>query len=1542
LSVAGAFAFNVTGTSTIGGGTSGSLSITNATGIKTLTGAVTINSGASLTENIAAQLAFGSDVTITGTLTEFGAAVVGIAGSLANNGTYTASTGVHTFSGATKTISGSSVNTIPSATFTGNYTNSGTLTSSTALTVTGGGVVLTNNGTINATTSLAGTGGLTNGATGTLNIGGTSTITTFTANAVGNLVNYTGTGQTLRVIAYHHLTLSGGAETFGAITTIGGNLTLSNTATATTAAGLAISGNLSVGDGTTLTIPGFTLGVTGTTTVGGGTSGIISINNATGTKTFSGAVTINAGAALTETAAAQLAFGSDVTITGTLTENTTAVVDIAGSLTNNGTYTAGSGVHTFSGTTKTIGGLTANSIASTAVTGTYTNNGTLTVGTALTGAGGLTNSATGTLNIGGTSTITTLTANAIGNLVNYTGTGQTLKVTAYHHLTLSGGAETFGAITTVGGNLTLSGSATATTAANLAIGGNLSVGDGTTLTVPAFTLDVTGTTTVGGGTSGTLTISSATGTKTFSGAVTIANGAAFTETAAAQLAFGSDVTITGTLTEFGAAVVGIAGNLTNNGTFTASTSTVSLNGVAQTITGSSTTTFHHLTVANSGAKTLTTLPIVNGILSMEGTATVSTAPTYGVAATLQYNTATARSAGVEWITPFAATGGVIIANTGAITLNGASSFNANVPLTINNGATLTPGANLLTLGGNFTVNGTGTLTSGSGGVTMAGTAVTQNISGFTTTGPITLAKTAGTATFSGNASGNTLTINGSGSTLNLGTGLTHTFTGDLTLSAGTLNGGSSTLNVNATSATAWNGNGNLFTSGTSAVVFGGAAQTLAATATTFYNLNLAGSSTKTFTSATTVSNNLSINSGVVADLGTGLTHPVGNYLYFAGVLKQPGSWGSTASAAINQINLYFAATTGTLNVTNGSGTWLGGTSSDWNTASNWSGSIIPTSSMNVIISSGGIQPVISGSTPANDLTISGPGTFNIQNGATMTLQPGPVLTLASGTTVTTTGTGKFILEPGASYLNNSASTPTLQVQQTFTGSKGWRMMSSPVATNYSAMFASPLVAQGFPDSSFPTLQPNLLLWDETDGGSTLQAWRKPTALSNSIPAGLGHFFYNFNGAGRLNLDGSSSGFNYSDVLPITLSATGAENSMTGGSFNYTITKTPRTTGAAPVTTDVVAYAANEGWNLIGNPTASTIDWDSGGAWTKTNVDNTIYIWDPSANDYLTWNGTTGTLGNGRIAPCQALWVKANAASPALSFTNAAKTSTAATFLKSADINGAVSVPMTLQLNGMKTTSFINLSDQGMVGVDPWDAYRLEPMSNTWLALYMNSSSSDNLPLVINNLPLNVTKEMRIPVYVDAMQNSAHVGGSFTLQWNIPANWPSGLTITLLDHNNQTAISMLNQHEYKFNMSANKNAKPASYNPLQMPDHIVTPTGNSTGLKSSQLQPFTIIIKLGDTSAIPVYEDNKPMLLPPAPNPFGQSTVVSFRLPDAAPVRLDLFDLSGRLIETIASGNYNAGLTELDWQPQNLVPGIYLIRMTSGKTVLTVKGIKIKN
>lgn len=73
--------------------------------------------------------------------------------------------------------------------------------------------------------------------------------------------------------------------------------------------------------------------------------------------------------------------------------------------------------------------------------------------------------------------------------------------------------------------------------------------------------------------------------------------------------------------------------------------------------------------------------------------------------------------------------------------------------------------------------------------------------------------------------------------------------------------------------------------------------------------------------------------------------------------------------------------------------------------------------------------------------------------------------------------------------------------------------------------------------------------------------------------------------------------------------------------------------------------ADDGWNLVGNPFPSTIDWNAATGWVRpAALDATIYIRNNGSDPqtYATWNGVTGTNGGSRyIAMGQGFWVKLN-------------------------------------------------------------------------------------------------------------------------------------------------------------------------------------------------------------------------------------------------------------------------------------------------------------
>ena len=111
--------------------------------------------------------------------------------------------------------------------------------------------------------------------------------------------------------------------------------------------------------------------------------------------------------------------------------------------------------------------------------------------------------------------------------------------------------------------------------------------------------------------------------------------------------------------------------------------------------------------------------------------------------------------------------------------------------------------------------------------------------------------------------------------------------------------------------------------------------------------------------------------------------------------------------------------------------------------------------------------------------------------------------------------------------------------------------------------------------------------------------------------------------------------------------------------------------ALPVTYTPSAGDPNEdGWNMVANPYPCAIDWDAT-AWTKTNINDATYIWNPDNQQYATYIAGVGTNGGSRnIAPFQAFWTQSNAASPVLNIEEACKVNVDQAFIR-APINNQV-------------------------------------------------------------------------------------------------------------------------------------------------------------------------------------------------------------------------------------------------------------------------------
>ncbi|MFZ4522473.1 MAG: T9SS type A sorting domain-containing protein, partial [Bacteroidales bacterium] len=519
---------------------------------------------------------------------------------------------------------------------------------------------------------------------------------------------------------------------------------------------------------------------------------------------------------------------------------------------------------------------------------------------------------------------------------------------------------------------------------------------------------------------------------------------------------------------------------------------------------------------------------------------------------------------------------------------------------------------------------------------------------------------------------------------------------------------------------------------------------------------------------------------------------------------------------------------------------------------------------------------------------------------------------------------------------------------TFMGTKGWRMITSPTLTT-SADLLTGFISQGVPGSTYPANQPNFLWFDETDTLTTNMSWRTSVYNDNLVP-GRGYYFYVFD---------SISGI-YSDTLPRQMTSSG--NAYFPGGFTYSganhhVTYTPRVGGQTSQTpNDTIFYDTNiddQGWNLMGNPTISTLDWDAPLGWTKTNIDNTIYIWDPAVNQFRVWNGINGTLENGLISPFQAFWVKASNPSPALSFSSQVLT-TGGTFyggtaVKSKPLTAAPeAINLSLNSAGLESDILISFKDDGKTGPDTWDAYRLEPLSNSWMEFFTLSSPSHTMPLVINNLPADGPECINLPLYVGGQRDGRQLEGTYTMNWEIPASWPADWSVSLNDHSEQKAVSMRREHSYTFTVSNTKSAVIQTGEGIQgtgisngnvpmLPPSVIDPVAAGSRLKSAtELPPFSIIIQKGSTKDDPVYIAPEPALLQNYPNPFGQSTTVRFSLPVPADVTLKIFDIQGHLIDIVVNGHFETGIHNFPWNRKSCKPGFYMLQMHAGDIVKTKK------
>lgn len=486
---------------------------------------------------------------------------------------------------------------------------------------------------------------------------------------------------------------------------------------------------------------------------------------------------------------------------------------------------------------------------------------------------------------------------------------------------------------------------------------------------------------------------------------------------------------------------------------------------------------------------------------------------------------------------------------------------------------------------------------------------------------------------------------------------------------------------------------------------------------------------------------------------------------------------------------------------------------------------------------------------------------------------------------------------------------------TISGSEGWRLMSPPNDKLTYGELLEPLWTQGFTGADSETGTSNVYTWDES-----LQQYVSIQNSTDSVEVGVGLLVYVFADSDK---DGNAETFPRTIIKDMEM-------------YNN------ETTFSLDLTDDNDAGTTLDGWNLIGNPYPFPINWSNsshGSGWGKQAMFISMYIWNSSAGEYQSHNGTAGTFATPDIAPWQGFWVKSELVNTPMTVNENAK-STSGAFNKSVqtvpEIRFSFKELVEDSNNALKSGTLVMFSEYSTTGLDELDSYKLQSLNTEYLSLFTTLETGENLD--INSLPDSLSE----PIAVKLDYDGSHISGQYELAWNhklLPENWEFVLT----DTKSGEEINLKNESSYVIDEGLSKVTP--DLNPVfSVPEFGLVEQRRSKQSASSGSR-FTLTISPTQTVSNEIEEeDDQPIALAldqNYPNPFNPSTTINYAVPLQAKVRLEIFDLVGRKVAELVNGPKSTGSYSINFDASQLASGLYIYRLQVGSNILTKKMTLIK-
>ncbi len=872
--------------------------------------------------------------------------------------------------------------------------------------------------------------------------------------------------------------------------------------------------------------------------------------------------------------------------------------------------------------------------------------------------------------------------------------------------------------------------------------------------------------------------------------------------------------------------VTMVSDATIDGSLTLTTGNLSISGSTLTINGSFTPNSNFLNVTSSsslsigGAGAFGNLPLVGGpsinnltLNRTSGSITLTSDLTIGgtftqTAGDINLNGRTLTVRG-----PYTrASGNIVGTSTSSLIIDGAGSLPSAPGIGISGGAlnTLTINrasatlesssafsvTNLNLLAGTFQNGGTVSMTSGGaiitrnvGSITGAGSIVAVSSYDVTYTNSSVTPVVTGAELPSGTTQLRHLTINSTGD-VNLNSAIT--VNGILTFTSGLFNAGSNAIDLKGnlvsnntsqltSSSITFSGNTNV--SGNTQVIFGNVTVTgtLTPTSALAINGNLvnngilnSGSGTVTFGGTTLISgSSISSFNNVVISPSSTLTAP-------SSTMNVGGTWTNNGTFANNSGTVVFngnSSIAGT-STTNFGGLTIAPSSTltaptTLNVARDFTNNGAFTSGTGTLVLDGTSTQLILGSsvTTFNNIIVAntaGPPSVRVQSNQNLQ----GVLTLASNSIFDADGssnTSVFTLLSSGDNPTVDASIAAIPSGASVTGNvtvQRYMTIEGPNSTRIYRYVSSPVQAAPVSD-----IQLEIPITGAFTGASSCSGCGSSQSMfsytESVITGGANGGYTNFPAA--TNSETLIPGLGYAIFVRGNLLSGSARWDVTGpiNSGNVTLG------GASGISFTSSGVLADDGWNLVGNPYPSTIDWNAAG-WTKTNLDGSTYMLDNNTGVYAIFNGITGTNGASRyISSGQAFFVKASSLSPSLLVTENVKAAgTQTAFIREGTPENLLRIA--LRKDGIQDEMIVHFREGATVEFDSqMDAWKLKNSTINFASI-----TDANLKLAINSLPpLPLLEGCSTPVKLDISDVSS---GTYELSFSEFESFPADIAISMLD------------------------------------------------------------------------------------------------------------------------------------------------------------------